>query len=142
MVRALYKETFVSRIGHYVQRRLRQRSEPSLIQKVFPDSDFSFSFIHFIFIFLTTVAPSICIDCFAGGRAEVNIIYKFKPNLQSLITKRKKKNFKWKYIKKDYQPSMTSFSLLLKVKREGASLMLQITKISKFEASLVLEIFQ
>ena len=44
--------------------------------------------------------------------------------------------------KKDYQPSMTSFSLLLKVKREGASLILEITKISKFEASLVLEIFQ
>ena len=25
---------------------------------------------HFIFLYLTTVAPSICLDCFAGGRAK------------------------------------------------------------------------
>ena len=35
---------------------------------------FSFSFI----IFLSTVAPSICIDCFTGGRAKIHMIYKFK----------------------------------------------------------------
>ena len=36
--------------------------------------------------------------------------------------KTKEKKFQIEIHKKDYQPSMTSFSLLLKVKREGASL--------------------
>ena len=38
----------------------------------------SFHFIHFIFYFLSTVAPSICIDCFTGGRGKIHIISKFK----------------------------------------------------------------
>ena len=36
----------------------------------------SFHFLfHFIFYFLSTVAPSICIDCFTGGCAKIHIIY-------------------------------------------------------------------
>ena len=35
---------------------------------------------------------------------------------------KKKEKFQMEIQKKDYQPSMNSFSLLLKVKREGASL--------------------
>ena len=39
---------------------------------------FNDSFHSFIFYFLSTVAPSICIDCFTGGRAKIHISYKFK----------------------------------------------------------------
>ena len=39
---------------------------------------FIHSFFIFIFYFLSTVAPSICIDCFTGGRAKIHIISKFK----------------------------------------------------------------
>ena len=35
-------------------------------------------FFIFIFYFLSTVAPSICIDCFTGGRAKIHIISKYK----------------------------------------------------------------
>ena len=86
------------------------------------NDDHFISCFHFIFIFLTTVAPSISIDCFAGGRAKINIIYKFKTLFTIVDYKKKKEQFQMEIHKKDYQPSMTSFCLLLKVKREGASL--------------------
>ena len=47
---------------------------------------FHFIFIHFIFLYLTTVAPSICLDCSAGGRAKKLHNQKFKTYFTMILT--------------------------------------------------------
>ena len=41
---------------------------------------------HFIFLYLTTVAPSICLDCFAGGRAKKLHNQKYKTYFTIILT--------------------------------------------------------
>ena len=50
------------------------------------DAKFSFHFIsvHFIYVYLTTVASSICLDCFSGNRAKKYIIKNLKPTFNNL----------------------------------------------------------
>ena len=43
-------------------------------------------FFHFIFLYLTTVAPSICLDCFAGGRAKKLHNQKYKTYFTIILT--------------------------------------------------------
>ena len=38
--------------------------------------------IHFIFLYLTMVSTSICLDCVSGGRAKKYINKNLKPTLQ------------------------------------------------------------
>ena len=74
---------------------------------------------HFIFRYLRLVAPPIYIDCFAGA-VQKNTVTKLKPNLQSF--KQKYTNLINVHKKDTINPLQFFFSLLLKVRREGASL--------------------